>query len=521
MSARIYPSAIPRDTDPHTQPSLRPTAACLPLRIQELATHRAPPRPRRRQHQAKLHTSAGRVLFLGAIVHGALWISNHITAALIRRLMRTFPFHLRPILSRALLSSHLSPTLLSFLPDPHSPAAGPQRSIECRLPKLARSPTPYPSITNPCPQVWDLPILTQQKEGSGVVTLGCLCIIVFSSLAPLRRQCYSAFLVIQLVFFSVLGRGEGRVGDSSPTLYSLFLPSCIRIADSPFSFLTFPAFFTTICYRTTYAMPWLLPHLPYLLIFLPPRAETPSSPIELSVVPHSFPPRYSSPASDGPYLRVPILLSSFTPSLAPSIPTHLPSSLFSPSFPQSSRYLTLTHSPVDPHPFGLTRRPAPPSPRAHRRPHVMYLPGELCDLSEHFPYSPTRRLGSNGAPLGMLLAARARGNWSALHNLALALTPQYYDDQLSFEADAKVADGTHAAEHNGAALAGGADTLPERDAHLILERPYGRLALRPTGYEMLCSSPMAVARCSLSGCSTNRRCGFDWRLYKLPGVLVY
>ncbi|KAJ6454238.1 hypothetical protein DFH09DRAFT_1350931 [Mycena vulgaris] len=88
-------------------------------------------------------------------------------------------------------------------------------------------PTPYPRL------VWDLPILTQQKEGSGVVALG---------------------------------------------------------------FLTFPAFFTTICYRTAYAMPWLLPHLPYPLIFLPPRAETPSSPIELSVVPHSPPPRYSSPA---------------------------------------------------------------------------------------------------------------------------------------------------------------------------------------------------------------------------------
>ncbi|KAJ6537531.1 hypothetical protein DFH09DRAFT_1400294 [Mycena vulgaris] len=110
---------------------------------------------------------------------------------------------------------------------------------------LARSPTPYPpptpyprlvssspklpppspdsaSITNPRPQVCDLPILTQQKEGSGVVALGCLCAIVFSSLAPLRRQCYSAFY-----------------------------------------FLTFPAFFTTIYYCTAYATPWILPPLAF------------------------------------------------------------------------------------------------------------------------------------------------------------------------------------------------------------------------------------------------------------------
>ncbi|KAJ6483056.1 hypothetical protein DFH09DRAFT_1106962 [Mycena vulgaris] len=301
MSARIYPSAIPRDTDPHTQPSLRPTAACLPLRIQELATHRAPPRPRRRQHQAKLHTSAGRVLFLGAIVHSALWISNHIG--------------------------------------------------------------------------WDLPILTQQKEGSGVFALGCLCAIVFSSLAPLRRRCYSAFLPTQC-------RGSYR---TSHTYSSSFL----LVRKRPLLPSSYPL---------------------YLILFRPvtPRLR-----------------------SDGPYLRVPILLSSFTPSPAPSIPTHLPSSLFSPSSPQSSR-------------------PAPPSPRAHRRPHVR-------------------------GPTSQRVLKRAGGDVSARQ--------VYYDDQLSFEADAKVVDATHAAEHNGAALARGADMFPERDAHLILERPYGRLALRPTGYE--------------------------------------
>ncbi|KAJ6542454.1 hypothetical protein DFH09DRAFT_1089006 [Mycena vulgaris] len=93
-------------------------------------------------------------------------------------------------------------------------------------------------------------------------------------------------------------------------------------------------------------------------------------------------------------------------------------------------------------PFGLTRRPAPPSPRAHRRPHVR-------------------------GPTSQRVLKHAGGDVSARQ--------VYYDDQLSFEADAK--------EHNGAALARGADMHPERDAHLILERPYGRLALRPTSYE--------------------------------------
>lgn len=69
---------------------------------------------------------AGRGLFLGALVHGSLWINNHI--------------------------------------------------------------------------VWDLPILTQQKEASGVAALGVLCVLVLTSVVPLRRWCYRIFLVCQCVF---------------------------------------------------------------------------------------------------------------------------------------------------------------------------------------------------------------------------------------------------------------------------------------------------------------------------------
>ncbi|KAJ6621017.1 hypothetical protein B0H10DRAFT_2019643 [Mycena sp. CBHHK59/15] len=98
-----------------------------------------------------IHRWSARGLFLGAVVHGALWINNHL--------------------------------------------------------------------------VWGLPILSQQKEASGVAALGVLCVIVLSSLAPVRRWSYSLFLVVH--------------------------------------FLTFPAFFITICYHTIYAPPWIFPPLAF------------------------------------------------------------------------------------------------------------------------------------------------------------------------------------------------------------------------------------------------------------------
>ncbi|KAJ7931052.1 iron reductase [Mycena leptocephala] len=95
-----------------------------------------------------LHRWAGRGLFIGAVIHGALWIQNHLT--------------------------------------------------------------------------YKLPILTQQKEASGVAALAVLFIIGLSSVGPLRRWCYS-------------------------------------LSSSYSSFLTFPAFFVTICYHTPFASPWIIP----------------------------------------------------------------------------------------------------------------------------------------------------------------------------------------------------------------------------------------------------------------------
>ncbi|KAJ7267125.1 iron reductase [Mycena rebaudengoi] len=72
--------------------------------------------------------------------------------------------------------------------------------------------------------VWSIPIIGRQKEGSGVAALACICIIVLTSIAPVRRWSYSAFLVLQY---------------------------------APLPFLTFPAFFITLCYHTIYATPWI------------------------------------------------------------------------------------------------------------------------------------------------------------------------------------------------------------------------------------------------------------------------
>lgn len=72
-----------------------------------------------------IHRWSGRCLFLGGVVHGSLWIRNHLQ--------------------------------------------------------------------------FDLPIIGQQKETSGVACLGLLCVIVLSSLKPVRKYFYQAFFVIQSV----------------------------------------------------------------------------------------------------------------------------------------------------------------------------------------------------------------------------------------------------------------------------------------------------------------------------------
>ncbi|KAG1729971.1 iron reductase [Suillus paluster] len=70
---------------------------------------------------------------------------------------------------------------------------------------------------------YGLPILGPQKETSGVASLALLCIIVLTSLRPVRILFYECFFVIHV--------------------------------------LTYVAFFVTICYHTIYASPWIFPPL--------------------------------------------------------------------------------------------------------------------------------------------------------------------------------------------------------------------------------------------------------------------
>ncbi|KAF9476564.1 iron reductase [Pholiota conissans] len=98
-----------------------------------------------------IHRWSGRLMFMAAILHGALWIRNHLQ--------------------------------------------------------------------------YDLPIIGQQKEGSGVAAVGLLGIIVLSSLPIARRWCYQLFYIIHMM---------GMVG-----------------------------FFVTLCYHTIYATPWIFPPMAF------------------------------------------------------------------------------------------------------------------------------------------------------------------------------------------------------------------------------------------------------------------
>ncbi|KAH9943638.1 iron reductase [Amylocystis lapponica] len=71
--------------------------------------------------------------------------------------------------------------------------------------------------------VYNIAIIGQQKETSGVAAFGVLCVLVLTSLRPIRRLFYQGFFVCH-----VLG---------------------------------YVAFFVTVCYHTTYASPWIFPPL--------------------------------------------------------------------------------------------------------------------------------------------------------------------------------------------------------------------------------------------------------------------
>ncbi|KAK7027523.1 ferric-chelate reductase Frp1 [Paramarasmius palmivorus] len=98
-----------------------------------------------------IHRWAGRGMFLGGVIHGALWIRNHLE--------------------------------------------------------------------------WDIQIIGAQKETSGVAAMALLCLIVLTSMRPVRMYFYQVFFVLHI--------------------------------------LLFVAFFVTVCYHTIYAPPWIFPPLAF------------------------------------------------------------------------------------------------------------------------------------------------------------------------------------------------------------------------------------------------------------------
>ncbi|KAJ6458581.1 iron reductase [Mycena vitilis] len=279
-----------------------------------------------------IHRWAGRFLFLGAVVHGSLWINNHVLFA--------------------------------------------------------------------------LPILTQQKEASGVAALAALCVLVLTSVGAVRRRAYGVFLGVH--------------------------------------YLTFPAFFITICYHTLYASPWIFPPLAFYAADVLVRV------LRWRVVVGRVEGR------DGGLALI-----------------HIPTAYKGWRAGQHVQVRAMIGGRAwESHPLSVCCAPE----------------GVGC------------MRGPDGAPIGMLLAARACGDWSrALHQFAL--TPDTLDD---FDLDAKVADADEDEDleagkgetHDGithekrvaetarvAVAADDEDSLPGRDAHFILEGPYGGPTLRAGDYE--------------------------------------
>ncbi|KAJ7138880.1 hypothetical protein C8R46DRAFT_1136442 [Mycena filopes] len=252
-----------------------------------------------------IHRWSARFLFLGALVHGSLWINNHL--------------------------------------------------------------------------IYDLPILTQQKEGSGVAALAALCVIVLTSVAPVRRWCYSAFLVIH--------------------------------------FLTFPAFFITICYHTIYATPWIFPPLALYGVDLLFRV------LRWRVVVGEVEAREGGMA----LIHIPLATSGWRAG-------------------QHVQVRALVGGRAwEGHPLSVCC--AAPEVSCLRAP--------------------------DGGPIGMLLAARACGDWSrALYDFGASAPGLDLADAKNADADADLeAHTTHGTP------------IPTRAAHLILEGPYGGPTLRAADYE--------------------------------------
>ncbi|KAJ7076743.1 hypothetical protein B0H15DRAFT_863285 [Mycena belliarum] len=259
--------------------------------------------------------------------------------------------------------------------------------------------------------VFALPILSQQKEGSGVATLACLLVVALSSAGPVRRRLWGVFLM-------------GH-------------------------YLAFPAFFITLCYHTIYATPWIFPPLAFFGFDLLLRI------LRFRVVVGRVEGRGEGGAGMS-LIHVPAAASGW----------------------RAGQHVQLRAA------FGARAWEAHPLSVACAPPGVGCL------------------RGPDGEPLGMLLAARACGDWTrALHDFALtpepALDLDFDDDfplekkgaEADVEAQVPAGDGEHGIvpEKRGVvAVVPGkvfdVEPLPGRMAHLILDGPYGGPTLHAPDY---------------------------------------
>jgi len=90
----------------------------------------------------------------------------------------------------------------------------------------------------------DSPIISPQKETSGVASLSLLSVVILTPLRPVARLFYEWCFFIQWVPFF-----RFTVASAEAQMHH--------------SVLTYVAFFVTICYHTLYAFPWIFSPLAF------------------------------------------------------------------------------------------------------------------------------------------------------------------------------------------------------------------------------------------------------------------
>ncbi|THU95209.1 hypothetical protein K435DRAFT_779113 [Dendrothele bispora CBS 962.96] len=104
--------------------------------------------------------------------------------------------------------------------------------------------------------IWHLPILSQQKEASGVAALGCIGVLGVTSVRFVREGSVFRFLSRLPLLKKTRAPGVSRTLET--------LAGCSYEWFWAVHMLVSTAFFVTVCYHTIYAPPWIFPPLAFL-----------------------------------------------------------------------------------------------------------------------------------------------------------------------------------------------------------------------------------------------------------------